>query len=347
MEALEYNKSRGYSAETIRRIQVTVGCNNVLPFWTDDAIAAVRGWQEAQELEVDGKIGPNTLRALEASWTASETSFKGGRTTGESGVEWKDLDADEKDRLVSFTVRFEGGGKEPYSACNRDGEWRGLFDRPKKDRHGKRIPVEDRTKRHWASRYNEDGGTHIGLSFGAWQTTQRAGTLGRVLRKMNELDPETFVGFFGGSSAAQELLATVSAEDGPDVGGRNPRVQKVQGDDLWEAPWLERFRAAGRHEACRRAQREVIGARFLNRTLKVAKKYGFDDQGTISVLFDIAIQFGVGGMTSKVRKALGKPSGTRRDQNDIEKVIDALPKARRKRRRKILAAAERNVHYVW
>lgn len=334
-EAVAYNAGAGHGDALWRRIQRTVGT-------TVDGdpgpltARAVRDWQQANGLAADGKVGPATLGKLRDAWRAAQAD-----------PEWRPLTPEEVDRIVAFTVAFEGGGSNPYSAMNRDGEWRGLFDRPKRDESGRRLSPAERARRsdhkpHWASRYG-DTPTHIGASVGAWQFTQDGGALGRVLARAYDLDPEAFAEVFGPDHL--ELLEVTGRRGGSRVGGRSPRVQPVGGADLWDEPWVSRFRRAGEQEFFRQAQRQIAAERYLTPMLETAAAYGFDTQASLAVLFDIAIQFGVTGARTRVARALGSPQPVDDQDAALEAVIDELPEARRPRRRHIAAAAELGVRY--
>ncbi len=327
--AVDYNTRQGYPAATIRLAERALGRPQD-GAWSTSDVEAVADWQHRQGLGVDGKLGSTSMRRLAQGFPRVERT----------------LDAAQRKIVMEYTISFEGGRRNPYAAQNRDGEFRGLFDRPKRDARGRRIPPARRVQRHWASRYHPNGGTHIGLSFGAWQGTQRGGTLGHMLRRMANKDRALFDRVFGGTRVATQLLRVANAGPANQGDGRNGRTQPVGGADLWEAPWTARFTASATHEAFREAQREVADEIYLTPALETALRYGFTDQAALAVLFDIAIQFGVGGMRARVRRGLGDAGRAAARPADIEAVIGALPASHRARRLGILGRAESWVHYL-
>lgn len=81
--AVSYNRGRGYSSETWKKIQETVGTkiDGDPGKMTANAIAA---WQSDHGLEVDGKCGPKTYAAISATWnTGSSGSETNTQTTSE------------------------------------------------------------------------------------------------------------------------------------------------------------------------------------------------------------------------------------------------------------------------
>lgn len=289
---------------------------------------AVASYQRDHRLKADGKLGNTTYGHICRTYAHSE---------------YKNLTEEDKSEIVSYTVKFEGGGrKNPYAACNLNAEYEGLFDRPKRTRSGQKIPVAERTTRHRASKYNPSGGFHIGLSYGPWQAAQEPGSLGIVLNYMNEADDLLFRDVFG--PHCDDMLESTNAK-GRRRGKRSPRTLPVGGHDLWSDYWVSKFREAAQHEVFRDAQRRWVADKYLEPALKTAELYNLDSRGDLAVLFDIAIQFGVGGMRSRVKKAL-KPD-QEYSPNNIRKVINKLPKHLRKRREHILTAAGQNIRYVW
>ena len=130
-----------------------------------------------------------------------------------------------------------------YEALSLDGGFRGRF--------GPADPYYQRA--------------HDGLRLGPHQATQDTGELGELLALMRDADPAGFAQIFGPEAPA--LLEITTAEgpsslETPD--GRGPRVRPVAGLDLWEEPWVERFRAAARHPPFQAAMRAQILARRLD-----------------------------------------------------------------------------------
>ena len=130
-----------------------------------------------------------------------------------------------------------------YEALSLDGGFRGRF--------GPADPYYQRA--------------HDGLRLGPHQATQDTGELGELLALMRDADPAGFAQIFGPEAPA---LLEITTAEGPSSlempDGRGPRVQPVAGLDLWEEPWVERFRAAARHLPFQAAMRAQILARRLD-----------------------------------------------------------------------------------
>lgn len=307
---------------------------------TEEFALSILAFQDEMDLSTDGKLGTNTLAKIH-EWSNKDCEEKEEIPT----ENFKQLTEEIKAEIVGFTVKFEGGSsKNPYAGVNLDYEYKGYFDRPKR-KNGKKVPIKDRTKRHRASKYNPSGGFHIGLSYGAWQAAQEPGSLGQLLKVMHKDDPDLFKEVFG--PLWKELIEMTSSRNRR-VGKRSSRVQPLGGKDLWEQPWVSRFKEAANHEVFRKSQRKWVASRYLEPALEVAELYNLDSKGDLAVIFDIAIQFGVYGMKKRVRRAL-KPKGnsTDYDKSDILKVINALPKNHRPRRKHILKDAGQDERYLW
>lgn len=347
-KALEYNKRNITDADTIKRIQETVGATPD-GVWGPKTVAAVEDWQEDEGLSVDGMVGPRTLKHMQQDWSGC-----GPDRDLEEEAEWRDLTADEIDKMIQHTTTFEGGRHNPYGALNADAEWEGWFDRPKRDSEGNKLHPRDRTDRFWASKYNDHGGTHVGASVGPWQVTQDAGTLGKTLQRHYELDPDGHEKVFRGAALSKELREITNRRGRDrkvypslDKGKRSPRVQPVGGEDIWKGAWRGVWKEAANLESWQRACRDIAKSSYFDKIIPYAQSYGFTKQGHLAVLFDIAIQFGPGGCKRRMRNALGRTPVVRdRTDADLKKVIKQLPKARRPRRYTILSRCEPNVHYT-
>lgn len=179
-----------------------------------------------------------------------------------------DLTSEVRRRIVELTA---GGDGAAYSSVNADGPFRG--------RHGPGHKAYQRF--------------HTGLSFGIAEFNQDVGTLGQLLRLMQAREPETFVAVFG--DAADAMIATATAP-GPSSehveGGRGPRVQPVANADLWDEPWLSRFRAAGAVPAFRAAQNQLAAELYLAPMLTVAAGFGLTSERALCMVLDRAIALG-------------------------------------------------------
>lgn len=187
----------------------------------------------------------------------------------------------DEDRLVQAVMAEGAGGR--YETLNLDGGFRG--------RNGPSDPYYQRA--------------HDGLRLGPHQAAQDTGELGELVHLMHAADPGAFARIFG--SEGEALLSTVSAPgpSGLDTpGGRGPRVQPVAGADLWEEPWVTRFRAAARHPAFQAAMRAQIVARRLDPIEPALQALGLvQDRGRAMGLV-LAIQRGVAGTIAHLRMAV-------------------------------------------
>jgi hypothetical protein len=173
------------------------------------------------------------------------------------------------------------GGR--YGALNLDGAYRG--------RLGADHPYYQRA--------------HDGLSIGPHGANQDSGELGELLGLMQAADPEGFSRIFGSDADALVALTTApgpSSLESP--GGRSARVQPLGGADLWEDPWLTRFRAAVEHAPFQAAMRAQIIARRLEPMLPVARALGIDDETGRRMILVLALHLGVAGARATLRAAV-------------------------------------------
>lgn len=323
----------------IKRIQEAVGAT-ADGIWGPKTAAKVKEFQRKAGLPEDGIVGPLTLAAIERFLSGLDREDKedADRVLGLD----TDLDLngvpDIIDRIMLIPIIFESGRnlEAAFCACNRNGEWKGLFDKPKD------LPPEQQDKKHWASRHNPGGGTSIGLSYGFIQFTQDSGNLGQVLK--------AFCRIAGDSGAARafgpnwkDLLAittkTGSSRTRSPIDGskRSARVQPVNGVDLWEGDWLKRFRDAGRLPEMRAAQIAEAYAGFW-RPAKEEADWALGREAklsTVAVCYDVAVQFGVGGMKSRCPDKAGS------DDELVLGLISNLPKDKQPRRRYVWEKAKK------
>ena len=143
-------------------------------------------------------------------------------------------------------------GSERYGAINADGEFKGRFG-----------PTHPATGHH-----------HVGLSYGIVQFTQDSGSLGRLLTMMRDRDGER-----SGRYSARMRTSSCGHHGGRAAGlrsegGRSARTQPVGGADLWEQPWIDRFRAAGNVESFQAAQNELAASGFVDPMLPFCGNLG-------------------------------------------------------------------------
>ncbi len=144
---------------------------------------------------------------------------------------------------------------------------------------------------------NKDG---KGVSFGLAQWTQHGGGLGELLARMHQHAPQTFASVFGGGW--QELLKVTSASTPVErmkpvllTPYRNPSL-------LWTAPWVERFKLAGKVPAFQQAQRDHFrtGLHFKAAWAVCQSLNLLTDRG-LCLAMDVAIQDGPGRVHSYVQ----------------------------------------------
>lgn len=147
---------------------------------------------------------------------------------------------------------------------------------------------------------------HVGLSFGLIQFTQDSGGLGQLLRMMRERDPARFREIFGPDADALVEVTNRSGPSGREVpGGRSVRVQPVGGADLWQEPWISRFRAAGAHPPFQAAQNELAVRRHVDPMLAFAAGFGLNTERALAMVVDRGIQMGTGGARRWLTEAIG------------------------------------------
>lgn len=338
------------SQEELPGIAYTIGLK---PFttWGSAEVMALAVWQGKLKLSPDGVFGPKTRNAMARSLgsrgdTRPENPEVPAEVMATHGAFGPDtllpLTDSEKVKICSWTFIHESGkGNAAYSACNADGEYKGLFDRPRE------LPIESRTRRHPASKFNPGGGYHVGLSFGRIQHAQKYGSLGKVLKMTREIDKAAFDKWAGGEKVADELIRVTTSEPGQTVNGRCPLTQPVAGADLWEEPWLTKFRSLGKMKACQKAQDKRMIDSYLEPVLAMCRQYKIDRHSLIAVLFDICVQCGKKGLMRYFTRAMTGVSAVRDGgrPEDVLRVINQLPRDIQDRRRNILRSAPHNLRY--
>jgi hypothetical protein len=192
------------------------------------------------------------------------------------------LDIPEKVRLLRLVAQAESGAAG-YSATNPDREYE--------------------TPGHPAYHL-----THIGLSWGFIQFTQRSGNLGLVLRAARDRSDalraqgrlragQSFEELFG--PAWQELLNVTSAATADE------RVAPVAGKELWDEAWVRRFQQAGQVDYVQNAQNEIAVRSFVDPNVAVARWLGLDSPRAFALLLDRVIHMGNGGGLAFVMRAVG------------------------------------------
>lgn len=304
VELIEWNRSRltVWQVEHLQNMLNHLGAKlTVDRVFGPATLTAVLSYQHSKvDLVADGKAGRQTFAALER-----ETGIQ-PMLPGEGGVarlsKRVDFDAEQVGEIMRGTILHESAGKSnPFAAQNRDLEYEGWFDRPSRDDQGHTIPREKRERRHWASKFNANGGAHIGLSWGCIQFTQDGGALGAVLREAANLDRALFDEIMGQGDAllASQLLQITNAPGDrkpSKEGARSPRVQPINGADLWQKPWIERFDEAAKHDVFKRAQIAVAATNYLWPAIQIVLQYGVKNpsQEDIAVALDLCVHLGPG-----------------------------------------------------
>ncbi len=141
---------------------------------------------------------------------------------------------------------------------------------------------------------NSDG---AGLSFGFIQFAQGPGSLGTLLTAMRDADPAAFRSTFGPDS--DELVGVTTS-------GVGSNKDPVGGNVLWEEPWVGRFTEAGNNALFQAVQRRLARTNYFEPMLPTAAKYGVDTERGLGILYDMAVQHGVGGMRSIVTSVIAQ-----------------------------------------
>ncbi len=197
------------------------------------------------------------------------------------------LDLAEKFHIVQLVAEFESGLQT------------GDLDQPQR-----------RAQAYGAINANTDG---AGLSWGLIQFTQSSGALGEVLTAAEQRDPAQFATVFGADS--QALLTTTGAASSEE------RMKPVAGANLWEAPWVARFRAAGAVPACQAAQNQVAIERYLDPLLNFAAWITFDSERALAMLYDRSVQQGAGRGPAWIMAVAGP---IRSERTDLPRALTAL-----------------------
>jgi len=193
------------------------------------------------------------------------------------------LTIDDKVAIIEKVAGSESGA-DRYSAINADGEYKGRF--------GPNHPAYHRY--------------HIGLSYGIIQCTQESGNLGGLLQAMLAKNDALLRQTFG--AQADELIRVTNATGPPSSesdDGRSARTQPVDGADLWEEPWISRFRQAGQIADFQSVQNEYAAKTFLDPMVRFAGDLGLDTDRALTMVVDRAVQMGVQGARHWIIAAVG------------------------------------------
>ena len=278
--AIKWNKKNSDRIGWDRNsVTVLLGFNMCIPEDSEQWVQRVAKFQKRNNLDVDGKIGNDTWRVLRYQELSDE------------------------DRVIALAVdrvaKFEGGYH--YDRLNRDGEFRGLFDKVYMKRHGKPHRASNKI--------------HIGLSAFIIQWSQDSGSLGKVLRAMLQKNPDKFKRIVG--STWFELMNVLEAR-GPSGFSTNklrgPRVQKVPisvgGElkryDIWEGPWIKVFKNLGRDPEFQAVQRKQAFEQFMADDLDYMRKHGLRSEKAMAIVFNRSVHFGNSRVDDLMERGLKK-----------------------------------------
>lgn len=261
--------------------------------------SAVIDYQRKNGLVTDGIVGSKTSEMLGLVYDID--------------IEFVELTDNEKIKLAKVVSKFEG----KFWSCNRDYEYEGYWDKPKTDKNGKKLdPIERKNQPDFVpfswSKYGKNPG-HVGLSYGFIQFTQDGGNLGKLLKRMQQNNHVLFNKTFGNS--ADKLVSITNSggekkkqQDSSSPTGfarRSPRVQPIDGVDLWKSPWVEKFIKAGYEPDFQKAQLEIAVENVFNSMLiKSAIPYNICSEKGLCILFDRSVQMGTSGCASMLNKHL-------------------------------------------
>lgn len=367
-DAINYNRRR-LNRTQVRKVQILVGAESdgiVGPL----TVEAIADWQEEQGLADDGKVGPVTWARMISVFDS--VSF---------GFEERALVREEIVLMMAPTIEHESGGiRRPYTATNEDWERRGAFDTPRRDpktnkrlspqkRRELRLARPDLVKEHgwkafWASSFQDDGspGTHVGLSFGGIQYAQFPGSLGLLLKEAYAVDKDAFINHFPHHDELLEVTnagkGNIRVRSGLGPNKRADNCMPVAGKDLWERYWVDIFKASGTKEFMIEAQENLAMSNYFDPACDICKQYGWTDQVSLAVVFDMCVQFGPGRLVMNgdridrrasrgAREYIGLGKQQYGQDADIMTCINVLSAGHRDRRIKIASQMNPFVRYNW
>jgi hypothetical protein len=150
------------------------------------------------------------------------------------------------------------------------------------------VLVSESSRRYDAINANIDG---AGISVGLIQWSQVGGGLTELLEHWNYYLRERALEHFG---AAWDQVRTIA---------RAKSKAPVGGAQLWEEPWLSRFRAALRDPELQRAQRTLIAqGQYMQGAKEAAIVLGTQSIRALALFLDRAVQQGQGRVLSVARE---------------------------------------------
>lgn len=267
-----------YWSKTVEEIQRALGCK-ADGYTGPKTRRAVRAFQQAHGLKADGIIGPNTTRAA-----------------GEHFGLYRVLPATQanlREHCMKGTTLKETGGVP--DRVNANFEARGVFDKPAAGRY------------HWASyRHPNNDGCPImlGGSFALNQAMQDSGATGlwvmdipESVRRECGLEPAHEAVLCAPGAIGDRKLVPARPGVPWEQEWRGARVQRVNGEDMWEGENLRIMKRLARHpEGIAAAYRQMY-FQYLKPMLPHARLW---TAAELAVLFDIANANGVRGARRKL-----------------------------------------------
>lgn len=205
---------------------------------------------------------------------------------------------------------------------------------PSDPRHRLRILARAAQAESGSERYRAVGiEPATGLAWGYVQLAQKHGGLGHALRVCLRRDRDAYVRIFGERNAApagddldltalpaDNLLRVTCAAD--PMARLAPVVPPTGGPavPLWQAPWLDVFRAAGDVQAFQEAQREVADRRYYLPFTDFLRWLGIRSVLGHTMFVDRAIQMGGGAAA----RWFARTAGPIRSQADLRAVLAHL-----------------------
>ncbi len=251
-------------------------------------------WWDEVKAKLAGFVGPNVYHVHPLAFIEQMTKYVAGTRLTEA----------DKLRVVKVIAEFESGGA-PYTAANLDTEFEGYSDLPKGWHKDKTVAQPSAFDPDVAYSKYSDNPRHVGLSFGLIQFTQE-GSLGVLLKRMRETDPDKFSEVFG--EHAQELLNTLTATGAPTTEeeevfdntgasmgkklvSRRPSVQPVAGHEVWDDYWVSKFKASGAVPAFQECQRTLAVEDYLDVFLDKLRGEQLSEK-TLAFLYDRSVNQG-------------------------------------------------------
>lgn len=124
---------------------------------------------------------------------------------------------------------------------------------------------------------------NAGLSMGILQWPQRTGGLGLLLAHMHHKDPKRFKELLGPS---YETVLQITAKK---------LLTPVDGKQLWQEPWIQRFKALGREPLFQQVQRDLaMKGEWMKAALDATRSMGVMTERALVLTYDTSVQQGPG-----------------------------------------------------